>query len=228
LVVHCGWQLPAEQKSPHGQSLLRAQVRPPSLSFGCGAHVPETQAGPLIDDPPSARQSQLVVHWPGRLPLLPVPLELLLLPLELWLLPLELLLPLLTTQVPALQISPVGQGVFVPQSTQTPSLLQLPASSALLQSTSLEQGMDSPESVLTAVLGLHEVAKKVARTVRAAAARGEMGANLFMEAFLGISCDAERTVKRPGRSNLYTSGIDAAGHADPGFARFPLPQGLQC
>ena len=222
-MVHCGWQVPAEQKSPQGQSLLRAQVRPPSLSFGCGPHVPEMQAGPLMAVPPSALQSQLVVHWPG-MPPSPVPPELLP-PLELLLPPLELLLPLLRTQVPALQISPVGQGELVPQITQTPSLLQLPASRALLQSTSLEQGMDSPASVLTAVLGWHP--HDVAKTAKAAVARA-IEASLRMEASLSVACEAETTVKRPGRSNLYTSAVDAAGHADPGFAPPPPAQGLQC
>ncbi len=156
-MVHWGWQVPAEQKSPHGQSLVRAQVRPPSLSFGCGPQVPEMQAGPLTEEPPSL-QSQLVLHCPAARPELPLPLLLWLLVPPLLLLLLLLLLPG-TPQVPLRQTCGAEHSPpSTVQRVQTP-VSQLPPD---VQSASVEQGMVVPESVVTAVLGLQETAKAAA------------------------------------------------------------------
>ncbi len=138
---------------------------------GAAAHNPETQAGPLMPGPPSGRQLQLEVHWPGGRPPVVPALELLP-PLVLPPVP----LPLLTSQVPLLQISPVGQGVLVLHRVQKPSVLQLPAS----HSVSLVQGMGSPESLFPATVGLQDAQK----TAAAAAVAKATGINLRMAAFL--------------------------------------------
>jgi hypothetical protein len=177
VAVHWVTQLVPAQMSPHTQSLVRAQVGPPSGSFGRGAQSPETQAGPLISEPPSGRQSQLEVHWPGVVP--PVELPPPLLPA----LVLPPVPPFATPQVPlALQVSPVGHSALLVQSTQTPSV-QLPAPSAVMQSRSVEQGTVSPESLSAAVVGLQESAK--------AAAAKAMGSTLRMATSNSVAVERE-------------------------------------